>query len=149
MPDPQGCLVCSLDGLSVVSPPAEIDITNAHQLRVALMSASSKCPIVVVDMSQTVFCDSAGLQVLARAHKRALADGGELRLVITATSVLRILALTGLDRVLPIFATMPDALAAGPVPAARPWSSQRPLMTDPALLDSAAVLLVEEDHRTG
>ncbi len=35
-------------------------------------------------MTRTQFCDSAGLGVLVRAHKQALAEGGELRLVMPA-----------------------------------------------------------------
>ena len=127
MADPQGCLVWPLDGPPVVCSSAEIDITNADQLRVALLSAFRKCPVVVVDMSQTVFCDSAGLRVLVQAHKRAVADRGELRLVITTAQVRRVFALTGVDRVVPIFATVPDALTVGPVPAAAP---AQPLAAD-------------------
>ena len=100
----------------VVSTPAEIDASNATRLRGALLVANGSCPTVVVDMSRTVFCDSAGVTALVQAHNRAEADGGEVRLVITRTSVLRILALTGVDQLFPIFANLPDALADGTSP---------------------------------
>lgn len=100
----------------VVSAPAEIDVTNVTQLGAAVVAANVRCPIVVVDMSQTVFCDLAGMQALVQAHNRAQADGGEMRLVITAASLLRIFALTGVDQVFLIFPSLPDALAAGPLP---------------------------------
>ena len=101
----------------VVSAPAEIDASNATRLRGALLVANASCPTVVVDMSQTVFCDSAGVSALVQAHNRAWADGGEVRLVITSASVLRIFALTGMDQLLPIFASLPDALADGTWPS--------------------------------
>ena len=62
-------------------------------------------------MARTQFCDSAGLHVLVRAHKRARAEGGELLLVICAAAVLRIFAVTGIDRVIPNFPDLDQALA--------------------------------------
>jgi anti-anti-sigma regulatory factor len=47
----------------------------------------------VVDMTRTRLCAAAGLSVLVRAHKRAVAEGGELRLVIpTGAAVLCVFA---------------------------------------------------------
>jgi anti-sigma B factor antagonist len=101
----------------VVSAPAEIDASNAPQLRAVLLAPNGSCPAVVLDMSQTVFCDSAGMGALVQAHNRAKADGGEVRLVITSASVLRIFALVGADQLLPIFTSLPDALADRTQPA--------------------------------
>ena len=57
---------------------------------------------VVVDMTCTRFCDSSGFSVLVGAHKRALADGGGLRLVISADSqVFRIFTVIDLGRFIP------------------------------------------------
>lgn len=107
-------------GLPVVCTPAELDVTNAVQLRTALLSAGGQCAIVVVDMSQTVFCDSASLSALLQAHRRAGAEGGEVRLVITTAQVLRIFALTGADRLFPIFVSVAEALDTVPAsPGAR------------------------------
>jgi hypothetical protein len=56
-----------------------------------------------------------------RAHKLALADGGEPRLVIPAEgAVPRIFTLTRLDRLIPCFASLADALAQRPGAASEP-----------------------------
>ena len=100
----------------VVTVATEVDVTTVPQLRAALQTACSTCPTVVVDMSQTAFCDSSGLTALVQAHQRTQADGGELRLVITTPQVLSTFTVTGADRIFPIFDSLCDALAAGPVP---------------------------------
>jgi anti-anti-sigma factor len=102
-----------VNGLPVVTTPAEIDLTTADQLRAVLIAAASGGhPIVVVDMTGTVFCDSLGLNTLIRAHQRATAEGGELRLVTAAGGpVPRIFTLTKLDEVVPCFASLEEALA--------------------------------------
>jgi len=102
-------------GVPVVTAPEEIDITNAAGLRAALLEAAAHgSGTLVVDMAQTQFCDSAGLNVLVRAHKRARADGGELLLVICAAAVLRIFAVTGIDHLIPNFPDLEQALASAP-----------------------------------
>ena len=62
-------------------------------------------------MTRTQFCDSSGLHTLLAAHKRAQAEGGELLLAITAAPVLRVLALTSIDRMIPNFTSLDEALA--------------------------------------
>jgi anti-sigma B factor antagonist len=99
-------------GVPVVTAPEEIDITNAPALRSALLEAATLGHgTLVVDMSRTQFCDSSGLHTLVAAHRRAQAEGGELLLVISATCVLRIFHLTGIDRIIPNFTSLDDALA--------------------------------------
>jgi anti-anti-sigma factor len=72
-----------INGVPVVAAPEEIDVTNAGWLRSVLLQAADRGHgRFVVDMAPTQFCASAGLRVLVRAHNRALAEGGELRLVI-------------------------------------------------------------------
>jgi anti-sigma B factor antagonist len=102
-----------VSGVPVVVTPEEVDITNADGLRAALLEAATHGPgRLVVDMSRTQFCDTAGIHALVAAHKRAEAGRGEIRLVITGAAVLRIFAITGLDRVIPHFASREEALAA-------------------------------------
>jgi anti-sigma B factor antagonist len=99
-------------GVPVVALPAEIDITNAEELRSALLEAGTLGHgTLVIDMTGTRFCDSAGLHTLLAAHKRAQAEGGEVLLVIPATTVLRIFAIAGVDRLIPNFTSLDEALA--------------------------------------
>jgi anti-sigma B factor antagonist len=99
-------------GVPVVSAPEEIDITNAGGLRAALLQAAAQgTGTMVVDMSRTQFCDSAALNVLVRAHKRAQAEGRQVLLVIAAVTVLRIFAVTGIDHLIPNFPGLEQALA--------------------------------------
>jgi anti-sigma B factor antagonist len=102
-----------VSGVPVVVTPEDIDITNADGLRATLLEAARHGPgRLVVDLSRTTFCDTAGIHALVGAHKRAEADRGEVRLVITGGAVLRIFAVTGLDHVIPHFASREEALAA-------------------------------------
>lgn len=104
----------------MVTAPEEIDVTNVGGLRVSLLEASARgYATFVADLSRTRFCDSAGLNVLVRAHKRALSEGGELRLVIPSVAVLRAFAVTGIDRVIPHFVTVDEALEQPPAVAIR------------------------------
>jgi anti-sigma B factor antagonist len=99
-------------GVPVVAAPEEIDVTNAARLRsVLLEAAAAGHATLVVDMSRTQFCDSSGLNVLVRAHQRAQAEGGGIRLVISTTDVRRIFTITGIDRVIPSFSSPEEALA--------------------------------------
>jgi hypothetical protein len=55
-------------------------------------------------MTRTRFCDASGLHALLRAHKRALFEGGELRLVIPAAgAVSGVIYLTCQDHLIPCF----------------------------------------------
>jgi anti-sigma B factor antagonist len=116
-----------VNGVPVVAAPAEIDASNADCLHAVLLDAAARGHgTFVVDMTRTQFCASAGVGVLARAHKRALADGGELRLVMsTSTSVVRVFALTGLDQVIPTFPTLYEAVEPAPATAPRPPRPRR------------------------
>ena len=101
-----------VEGVPVVAAPEEIDITNAEALRSALLEAATNGHrTLVVDMTQTKFCDSSALHTLLAAHKRAEAEGREVLLVIPSTTVLRVFAITGVDRMIPNFTSLPEALA--------------------------------------
>jgi anti-sigma B factor antagonist len=101
-----------VQGIPVVVTPEEIDITNATELRTALLEASAGGPgTLVVDMTRTLFCDSAGLHALVGAHRRAVTEGGEVVLAVSGEAVVRILALTGLGAVIPNFTSLEEALA--------------------------------------
>jgi anti-sigma B factor antagonist len=120
---PAGFSVTTVSGMPVVRVPAEIDITNAGLLREALRSVTARGhATIVIDLSETAFCDTAGLQVLVLTHRRATAEGGELRLVVRAAPLLRLFSLTGIDRVIASFATVDEAVSELPAIAIQPSS---------------------------
>jgi PAS domain S-box-containing protein len=64
-------------------------------------------------MSATVRCDQAGAVAVARAGMRAAASQAELRLVITSPDVRRLMSAEGLDRLVPVYASLEAAVTAG------------------------------------
>jgi anti-sigma B factor antagonist len=116
-----------VNGVPVVAAPAEIDISNADCLDAVLREAAARGHArFVVDLTGTQFCASSGIGVLVRAHKRALADGGELRLVMpNSAAVLRVFAITGIDQVIPHFPSLYEAVVPAPATAPRPPRPRR------------------------
>jgi anti-anti-sigma factor len=108
-----------IGGVPVVTAPAEIDTTTAGELRTILLEWHNRGhATVVVDLTGTQFCDSAGLRELMTAHKRAVADGGGLRLLTVADGAfMRIFTIIGLDGIIPHFPTLKQALTGLPAPA--------------------------------
>ena len=139
------CLFQMIGGVPVVTAPAEIDSTTAGELRAILFEWHSRGhTTVVVDLTGTQFCDSAGLRELVRAHKRAVADGGGLRLVTVADGAfLRIFTIIGLDGIIPHFATLKQALAEVPAAAIRP--RRRGPAPEPAAAPAGPPAHIQED----
>lgn len=107
-------LVRNADGSCVVVLTGEHDLSSAPELTTALADSASAAA-TVVDLSETSFIDSAVLGVLIASHREAVADGRRWAMVVGAGSgaaVRRILELTGLDSVLPVYSTREDALEA-------------------------------------
>ena len=96
-------------GWSVLAASGEIDTACAGTLRSLLAVAG---PNVVMDLREVTFMDASGLGVLATSGHIARRLGGEVRLVAPSHQVRRVLALTSLDRVLPIYDDLQEALSA-------------------------------------
>jgi anti-anti-sigma factor len=106
---------------AVVTMPEEIDIINAPGLAAALAAVSGRSPeVITADLTGTSFCDSAGIEVLARASQLAASSGAELRLALGDSPVARILQLTGLDAALPHYRDVAHSLATPLGPAEPP-----------------------------
>jgi anti-sigma B factor antagonist len=96
---------------AVITMPAEIDAANADPIRQALLSAASpEVTVLIIDMSGTTFCDSAGVHAIIAAYRQTATTGTQLRLV--ATAVLRIFQVIGADQLIPIYPTLEQAQAA-------------------------------------
>jgi anti-anti-sigma factor len=103
---------------AVVALPEHIDVSNAGRIREQLLLViNSGAATLIADMTATVSCDHAGADAVARAYQRAAVSGAQLRLVVTAPIVRRVLSLSGLDRLVSIYPSLEAAIAAG-APAA-------------------------------
>ena len=113
---------------AIVTLPEHIDNSNADQIRGQLLWIINRgAAVLIADLTGTVSCDYSGVEALARAHHRAVANGTELRLAVTADVVRRVLSLNGLDRLVAVYPDLDAAIAAGS--GRREHSTQT---TDPA-----------------
>jgi anti-sigma B factor antagonist len=103
---------------TVITVHGEIDVYTAPSLRERLneLVASGHYDLVV-DMAGVDFLDSTGLGVLVGGLKRVKSHEGALRLVCDQEKILKVFRITGLTKVFPIHATLPEALDAARVGA--------------------------------
>jgi phosphoserine phosphatase RsbU/P len=100
---------------AVVTMPTEMDITNASDVSDQLAAVIGQSPeLITADMTATEFCDSSGVNALARAHELAAAGGAELRLALGGSPTARIIQLIGLDQIVPLYRDVQQSLAAPP-----------------------------------
>ncbi len=100
------------DGVVLVDVAGAVDVYTAAQLRSALDSHIGRGHTrLVLDFDDVDFLDSTGLGVLVARLKLVRVQDGWIRLVCSSEKILRVLRITGLDKVFPIFATVEAALA--------------------------------------
>jgi anti-sigma B factor antagonist len=109
---PETTTAAHLNTHAIVEAHGEIDAYSANRLRAALTDlAVAGRHRIALDMAEVTFMDSSGLGVLIGGVKRAKAGRGVLVLVAPRESILRTLRITGIVKILPVFATMPEAFA--------------------------------------
>ncbi|WP_433854562.1 STAS domain-containing protein [Streptomyces kronopolitis] len=97
-------------GALVVTVTGHLDIDNIEPLSGTLRRAAEDgVAPVVIDLSAVTFADSATINVLLQAHH---ALGPALRLAAPSTVLARLFTLTGLDTVLPLYASVAQAIDA-------------------------------------
>ena len=88
----------------------EVDVYTAPRLKDELVTLiQGGCTHVIVDLEKVGFIDSSGLGVLVSALRRTREKDGDVRIVCTRESILKIFRITGLDKVFPIFSDAADA----------------------------------------
>ncbi len=112
-----------VDHVPIATPRADIDAANAAAVQEELVAAvAPDVDSLIVDLSNTRYVDSAGIDMLFRLGERLRERRATLRLVIPASSQLsRLSAIVALPRAMPVHDTVDDALrvavAAAPAPA--------------------------------
>lgn len=98
-------------GCAVVWLSGELDASEADEARAALLAAASECEgRLVVDVTDLVFIDAYGLRVLTLGAKQTALHGGWLHLVDASPLLRRILRITGLTAVLPVYESVHAAI---------------------------------------
>jgi anti-sigma B factor antagonist len=111
----------------VLRLPAEVDVSNADQIREDLLAVLAQdADMMIADMGQTTFCDSAGVTALVQVYKRANAAGATLRLVVRTPAVQRVLTLTGVSQLISMYPSVAACLGEKPDPDERPPVVTRP-----------------------
>ena len=99
------------DSLRIVELPSEIDITNCDVVQARLLAAVSDPRLVIADMTNTKFCDSAGMRMLVAVDEHARANDCVVRFAVTSeSSVARVTGILGIDSTLSVYHSVEEAL---------------------------------------
>jgi len=96
----------------IVAAIGEVDVFTAPILdeELSRLTAEGRTGLIV-DLSRVDFLDSTGRSVLVKTLKRVREAEGTLDIVVVADRVEKVFRLTGLDRLIPLHASVEAALA--------------------------------------
>ncbi len=90
-------------GTAHITAHGEIDLATVNTLRSEITDAlNGGARHLVLHLDGVSYIDSSGLGTLIGAHKRVVASGGTLTVRCSQPRILRLLTITGLDRVLTV-----------------------------------------------
>ncbi|MEZ5126422.1 MAG: STAS domain-containing protein [Thermoleophilia bacterium] len=99
--------------VGVVSLEGEIDIYSSPQFKeVLLRGIEEGASRIVIDLTDVTFIDSTALGVLVSGAKRVRPHNGSLDIICVDDNIIRILEITGLDRIFGVFTSRGEALEA-------------------------------------
>ncbi len=166
-------------GQAVVALRGELDLASTPDVASHLIAAVAACgPTVIVDLGGLESVSYSGLAVLVRMLKWTRGSGGDLTLAAPQQQVRRLLEVTGLIDVFPVYDSVEEAASSptptqpsspatlpGPCPASatccRRVSPERTACRPPAwpgrgtcrprhlVLDSCSAAIPEHRHRRG
>lgn len=97
-------------GVVIAAVTGGVDIFTVALLRECLFELADSGRTLIVDLNRVTFIDSAGLGTLVSAARRAAAHGSSLHAVCARPQTRKLLWLTGVDRRIPLAATVDGAL---------------------------------------
>ena len=99
----------TLEGAQIVHIFGEVDLSSARELESEVTKAAATGELVVIDLLACEYIDSTVISVLIRADK---ALGSRLRIAVREHSLVdRVLQLTALRDILPVFPSLSQALS--------------------------------------
>jgi anti-anti-sigma factor len=84
------------DGVAVVAV-GEIDLATVDAVRAEIDAARTETTLVLLDLRDVTFIDSAGVRLVLEGSRELAAEGGELVIVRGGPEVRRVFDLVGLD----------------------------------------------------
>jgi anti-sigma B factor antagonist len=101
----------SVDGVPVVDVVGDVDMYTSPGLREQLSKFTGKQEKrIVVNLEGVEFMDSSGIATLVQAYKEARPFKGEVCLASPAGNVLRVLKLSNLTSLFPVFDSVDEAV---------------------------------------
>jgi len=97
-------------GVVIAEVTGDIDMSTVAGLRERLFKVADSGQSLIVDLNRITFIDSAGLGLLVNAARRAGAHGGSVHAVCSRPETRKLLWMTGVDRRIPLSATVDGAL---------------------------------------
>lgn len=97
-------------GAVIAEVAGDIDLSTVAELRGQLFGLAEGGEPLIVDLNRVTFIDSTGLGVLIAVARRAAAHGTDLHAVCSRPQTRKLLWLTGVDRRIPLTATVDGAL---------------------------------------
>ena len=110
------------DGMAaveIVSMPAELDLTTSEDVvKQGYAAIARSARLLLLDLTGVLFCDARGLSAFVRIANRADAAGCRFGLIAPRPPMAKMLRISGLDKRMPVFATIDQARALLTAPVA-------------------------------
>jgi anti-sigma B factor antagonist len=96
---------------TLVELAGEADIVGSETLHAVLEAETRRRPaLLIIEMSALRYMDSAALQAIVRANLALARNGGRLALVRPHENVARVLEMTEVDQMVPVYASVAEAV---------------------------------------
>jgi len=103
----------SLDGgIQKISLAGRMDVQGAQEIDLKFTSYTANKTAVIVDLSGVDFLASIGIRTLLMSAKAVSSRGGKMVFLNPDTNVTHILAMAGIDTLIPIFRSLDEAQSA-------------------------------------
>jgi len=111
---PRAAGAAAAESVQALDLEGEVDVYTAPVLRQAILDqVEAGVKHLLIDLTRVEYLDSTGLGILIGGVKRLKEQGGSLRLVGPSARITRIFEITGLNKIFDVYASEPEALAAG------------------------------------
>jgi anti-sigma B factor antagonist len=103
------------NGIAVIALTGELDLYTCPEFKEELLRViGDGATLVAVDLTQTTFIDSTALGVLIRGVERLKMNDGQLVVACADPNIVKVIEVTGLNRVFTVVGSRGEALAQAP-----------------------------------